>query len=119
MAEAIINHELRGRVRALSAGTRPERQVAAEAIEALHLGGYSSAGLHPKGIDAVLSEAIDLVITVCDSANETCPVFPRPVTRMHLPFHDPKGEPLASFIQVRDEIRDRLLPVICAALGVS
>jgi len=116
MAEVILNHDLAGQVRGLSAGTRPQPKVAQGAIEALTLAGLPTDGLHPKDVDAVLNEAIDLVVTVCDNAKETCPVFPRPVPRIHLPFHDPHGEPLASFIAVRDDIRARLVPAVREAL---
>lgn len=116
MAEAIVNAEFAGRLRAISAGTRPQAKVADGAIAALELAGLPTDGLHPKDIDAVIDEAIDLVVTVCDNARETCPVFPRALPRLHLPFHDPHGEPLASFVAVRDDIRQRLLPALRAAL---
>ena len=116
MAEVILNADLAGQVRALSAGTRPQPKVADGAIEALRLAGLSTDGLYPKDIDALLDEPIDLVVTVCDNAKESCPVFPRPVPRIHLPFHDPHGEPLDSFIAVRDDIRARLVPAVVTAL---
>lgn len=118
MAEAILNHDAGMNVRALSAGTRPQPKVADGAIEALRLAGLPTHGLYPKDVEAVMNEAIDLVVTVCDNAKESCPVFPRPVPRIHLPFHDPHGEPLESFIQVRDDIRARLLPAVREALHV-
>jgi arsenate reductase len=116
MAEAILNHDLAGRVRALSAGTQPQPKVADNAIESLRLAGLPAHGLHPKDIATVLNETIDLVVTVCDNARETCPIFPRPVPRIHLPFHDPHGEPLEAFVRVRDDIRARLVPAVVAAL---
>ena len=112
MAEALVNHDLGPRVRAISAGTRPQPKVADGAIEALHLAGIATAGLAPKDVDAVMNEPIDLVITVCDNAKESCPVFPRPIPSVHLPFHDPHGEPLESFLKVRDEIRNVLVPEV-------
>ena len=119
MAEVLLNHDLAGRVRALSAGTRPQPKVADGAIAALQDIGLPTEGLHPKDIDAVIDEPIDLVVTVCDNAKESCPIFPRQVTQIHLPFHDPHGEPLASFIQVRDDIRARLIPAVAEALGLN
>lgn len=119
MAEAILNHDLAGRIRALSAGTRPQPKVADAAIEALKLAGLPTGNLYPKDVDAVMNEAIDLVVTVCDNAKEACPVFPKPVPRLHTPFRDPHGEPLESFVQVRDEIRNRLVPAVKAALDLS
>ena len=118
MAEVLLNHDLAGEVRALSAGTRPQPKVADGAIAALRDLGLPTDGLYPKDVDAVLGEDIDLVVTVCDNARETCPVFPRPVPSIHLPFHDPHGEPLESFIGVRDDIRARLVPAVREALGI-
>jgi arsenate reductase len=109
MAEVILNHDLGDKVRAISAGTRPQPKVADGAIEALKLAGLPTDGLYPKDVDAVMNEQIDLVVTVCDNAKESCPIFPRPVPRIHTPFHDPHGEPIESFIRVRDEIRSQLV----------
>jgi arsenate reductase len=67
-----------------------------------------------------LDEPLDLVVTVCDSAKETCPAFPRPVPKLHVPFFDPAAAEgtdeakMAVFRRVRDEIRDRLLPLVVA-----
>jgi len=118
MAQVILNHDLAGQVRALSAGIQPQPKVADYALEALRLSGLPTGGLYPKDLDAVLHETIDLVVTVCDNAREACPVFPRAVPSVHLPFHDPHGEPLESFIAVRDEIRARLIPAVRTALGL-
>ena len=118
MAEVVLNCDLAGRVRALSAGTQPQSRVADGAIEALKLAGLPVDGLYPKSVEAVLNEHIDLVVTVCDNARETCPIFPRPVPLIHLPFHDPHGEPLESFIRVRDAIRSSLVPAVREALGL-
>ncbi|MGD9787978.1 MAG: arsenate reductase ArsC [Sulfuricellaceae bacterium] len=118
MAEALLNHDLAGRVRAVSAGTRPQPKVADGAIEALKLAGLPTEGLYPKDVDVLMNDDIDLVVTVCDNAKETCPVFPRPVRTIHLPFHDPHGEPLESFLAVRDDIRARLVPAVREALGL-
>lgn len=119
MAESILRHELGEKVRALSAGTRPQPRIAEAAIEALNLAHLPTDGLYPKDVTAVINESIDLVVTVCDNAKESCPIFPRPVPRIHLPFHDPHGEPLESFVRVRDEIRARLLPAVQQKLGLQ
>ena len=119
MGEAILNNDLTGLVRGISAGTRPQPKLADGAIEALRLAGLPVDGLTPKDVEAVMNEDIDLVVSICDNAKETCPVFPRPVARIHLPFHDPHGEPLASFVAVRDDIRARLVPAVRAALGLE
>lgn len=119
MAEVLINHDLTPHVRAISAGTRPQPKVADGAIEALKLGGMNTSGLYPKDVDAVMNEQIDLVVTVCDNAKESCPIFPKPVTSIHMPFHDPHGEPIESFIKVRDEIRAKLIPELKKRFGVA
>ena len=119
MAEALVNHDLGPAVRALSAGTRPQPKVADGAIEALQLGGLPTAGLYPKDVDAVMNEAIDLVVTVCDNARESCPVFPKAIPAIHMPFHDPHGEPLESFVRVRNEIRAKLVPELKQRFGLS
>jgi arsenate reductase len=118
MGEAILNHDLAASVRGISAGTHPQPKVADGAIEALKLAGLPTDGLVPKTVEAVMNENIDLVVSVCDNAKETCPVFPRPVKRIHVGFHDPHGEPLESFIAVRDDIRARLVPAVRDALGL-
>ncbi len=118
MAEVILRQALGGAMRVLSAGTRPQPKVADGAIEALKLAGLPTGGLYPKDIDTVMHEPIDLAVTVCDNAKETCPVFPRPVPRLHIAFHDPHGEALESFIKVRDDISARLVPAVRQALGL-
>lgn len=116
MAEALVNHDLGEDIRAISAGTRPQSKVADGAIAALQNIGISAAGLYPKDIDAIIDQPIDLVVTVCDNAKEACPVFPRAIPSLHMPFHDPHGEPLDSFIAVRDEIRTRLVAEVANRL---
>ena len=118
MAEVILNHDLAGKVHAVSAGTKPQPKVADGAIAALKDAGLPTEGLYPKDADMFLDAEIALVVTVCDNARETCPIFPRPVPRIHVPFHDPHGEPLESFLAVRDEIRDRLVSEVRAALSL-
>ncbi|MDZ4297790.1 MAG: arsenate reductase ArsC [Moraxellaceae bacterium] len=112
MAEAILNHDLAGQVVALSAGTVPQPVVAEGALTALQLAGLQTSELFPKTVDSVLSADIDLIITVCDHANEHCPTLPETTEHIHAPFHDPHGEQLDSFIQVRDEIREQLVNLV-------
>ena len=118
MAESILSHDLGDKVRALSAGTRPQPKVADGAIEALKLAGLPTDGLYPKDVDVFMNEHIDLVVTVCDNAKEACPIFPHPVPQIHLPFHDPHGEPLESFVRVRDEIRSLLVQSVKKELAL-
>ncbi len=76
MAEGWINHELAGRWIARSAGTQPAARVHPLAIRAMAEVGIDISGGTPDSVDRFLEEPWDLVITVCDSAKETCPVFP-------------------------------------------
>lgn len=118
IAQALVNHDLGPDVQAFSAGIKPQPKVADGAIEALKQAGISTEGLFPKDIDAVIDQPIDLVVTVCDNAKESCPVFPRPIPSIHMPFHDPHGAPLESFIKVRDEIRSQLIPELKQRFGL-
>ena len=118
MAEGLVNH-LRGDTWvARSAGTKPAERVHPLAVRAMAEAGIDISAAVPQRVDAVLGEPWDLVVTVCDSAQETCPVFPRPVPKLHLPFFDPalatgsEEERMAVFRRVRDEIREVLLPAL-------
>lgn len=121
MAEGLVNHYLKDAWVARSAGTRPADRVHPLAIRAMAELGIDISGARPRSVDTLLDSPWDLVVTVCDSAQETCPVFPRPVTKLHLPFFDParaegtEAERLEVFRKVRDEIRERLLPELTRA----
>jgi arsenate reductase (thioredoxin) len=119
MGEAILNHNLADKVRAISAGTNPQPKVAEGAIEALKLAGLPTDNLYPKDVEAIIDQDIDLVVSVCDNAKASCPMFPRPIKQIHVGFHDPHGEPLESFIKVRDDIRERLVPAVHKALNLD
>ena len=115
MAEGWVNHLLGDRWEARSAGTRPAAAVHPLAIRAMAEVGVDISGGKPEHVSAYLDQHWDLVITVCDSAKETCPLFPRPVEQIHISFPDPaeaagsEDERLAVFRAVRDDIRARLL----------
>jgi arsenate reductase len=121
MAEAWVNRLLAGRWEARSAGTAPAPVVHPLAVAVMAEEGIDISGARPELVDARLGEHWDLVVTVCDSAKEACPVFPGPVRRMHVGFEDPaeavgsEEERLAVFRRVRDEIRSRLIPQILEA----
>lgn len=93
-----------------SAGTE-KTFVKPHAIQALEAEGISTEGMESKTIDAFEGQHIDYVITVCDSARETCPWFPANKELIHAPFTDPSNEgrddaeKLAAFCRVRDEIK--------------
>jgi arsenate reductase len=101
---------------ARSAGTKPAERVHPLAVRVMAETGVDISDGRPDHVDAYVREPWDLLVTVCDSARETCPWFPRPVERLHVSFDDPAGatgseeERLQVFRRVRDEIRIRLLP---------
>lgn len=118
MAEAWVNRELGDRWEARSAGTVPADRVHPLAVRAMAEVGIDLSGHRPKSVGEFLDQPWDLVVTVCDSANEACPVFPGPADRLHLSFQDPASaqgteeERMAVFRRVRDAIREKLLPEI-------
>jgi arsenate reductase len=118
MAEGWINHRLGESWEARSAGTEPAERVHPLAVRAMAEVGVDISAARPTSVEVHLERPWDLVVTVCDSAKEACPTFPRPVEKIHVSFFDPataegtEEERLAVFRRVRDEIRDRLLPVL-------
>jgi len=118
MAEGWVNHVLGDAWEGFSAGTKPAESVHPLAVLAMAESGVDISNGRPELVDTYLPESWDLVVTVCDSARESCPVFPRPVETIHISFPDPAeaegtdDEILAVFRTVRDSIRDRLLPEI-------
>ena len=96
-----------------SAGVEPSR-VRPEAIAAMREIGIDISSYHSKSVDEFVGQHFDYVITVCDNAKESCPVFPAETKRIHWSFTDPAAVSgnekvrLAAFRKVRDEIRERL-----------
>jgi arsenate reductase len=95
-----------------SAGTFPASKVNSRAIKVMHEAGIDISNNSPKSVNEFLNDEWDYVITVCDDANETCPVFLGKVKhRLHMGFEDPsnfKGtetEIVNEFRRIRDEIK--------------
>ena len=72
-----------------SAGTKPEDIVNPYAVKAMAEEGYDISSQYPKLVNEFINEPFDYVLTVCDSANELCPVFPNGNNRIHNDFVDP------------------------------
>jgi len=114
MAEGLLRHEAGSRFDVFSAGTHPT-QVRPEAVAVMHEIGVDISRHRSKSIDEFAGQEFDYVITVCDHANETCPVFPGHARRLHWSFEDPAAAPgseeqrKAVFRRVRDEIRARIV----------
>jgi arsenate reductase len=117
MAEAIVNARLGDAWEAVSAGTKPAGYVHPGAVEALKEIGIEHAG-RSKLADEFRQTPFDLVVTVCDSAAEECPIWLGVGRRVHLGFPDPaavKGtdeDVLAAFRAVRDDIAARVPPLL-------
>jgi arsenate reductase (thioredoxin) len=113
MAEGILRHDSGERFEVESAGTSPGL-VRPEAIAAMREIGIDISRHRFKSVDEFAADQFDYVLTVCDNARETCPLYPGHAVRLHRAFDDPAAAPgsseerLAVFRRVRDEIRDYL-----------
>ena len=117
MAEAIVNARLGDEWLAVSAGTRPAGYVHPKALAALSEIGIQHDG-RSKHTDEFKGRDFDLVITVCDSAAEECPVWIGKGKRHHHSFPDPAkasgtdDEIMTAFRYVRDDIEKELVPLL-------
>jgi arsenate reductase len=113
MAEGLLRHVGGDRFAVFSAGTEATR-VRPLAIRAMAELGIDISGQQSKTLHRFLAETFDAVITVCDEANETCPVFFGARERWHWSFPDPskatgsEEEQLAAYRAVRDGLRERI-----------
>ena len=121
MAEGLLKDLAGEGVHVQSAGTVAS-EVRAEAIAVMDEVGVDIHQQFSKSLDGFLNDRVDFVVTVCDQANDTCPVFPNAQHRWHWSIEDPstvegsKADKLSAFRAARDEliqrIEDDLLPVI-------
>ena len=113
MAEGLLRKMAGDRFEVFSAGTE-QTQVRPLAIEAMREIGIDISGHRSKTLDELQGEDFDYVITVCDRANESCPIFPGTTERIHWSFEDPTAvtgtdeQKLRAFRTVRDAIQQRL-----------
>ena len=113
MAEGLLRHLAGDRFEVMSAGTEAThvRPLAVRAMQELAI---DISGQESKTLERYLGEPFDYVVTVCDEANEACPVFPGAKRRLHWSFKDPsqatggEEERLRAFRTVRDEIKERI-----------
>ncbi len=111
MAEGLLSSLYGDRFEAFSAGTKPSH-VNPFAVKAMAEIGIDISAHCSKGFDQFYNAGIDYVITVCDNANESCPVFPGAGKRLHNSFADPSAvngsdeDKLAAFRRTRDEIKE-------------
>lgn len=114
MAEGLLRNDGGDKFEVESAGVSPGK-VRPEAVEAMQEIGIDISAHRSKSADEFTGENFDYIITVCDNAKETCPVFPGKATRIHQSFEDPPLESVGDyesrikiFRRVRDEIREWL-----------
>jgi arsenate reductase (thioredoxin) len=89
IAQTLLDRKGRGRFIAESAGSQPAERVNPMAISAMERHGYFWTGHPPQGLDAVIGQPWDFVITVCDRAKESCPIFPQQPVLAHWGMPDP------------------------------
>src|SRR5262245_5657942 len=121
MAEGILRNDCGETFEVYSAGVKASA-VRPEAIQAMREVGIDISGHRSKSVDEFAGQEFDYVITVCDNAKETCPVFPGKTIRIHQSFEDPPlqgeksiEETLYIFRRVRDEIREWMRSFIATA----
>jgi arsenate reductase len=113
MAEAFLRQWGDDRYQAFSAGTAPG-QVRPEAVAVMREVGIDISAQQSKGVEGYLGESFDRVVTVCDQARESCPIFPGATSTSHWSFDDPAeagGDAearLGVYRRVRDEIGERI-----------
>lgn len=113
MAEGLLRHHAGDRFDVSSAGTHPSR-VRPEAIAVMREVGIDISGHRSKSADEFAGQPFDYVLTVCDNARESCPIFPGHAVTIHHSFEDPAAfqgsdeQRLAIFRRVRDELRSYL-----------
>ena len=109
MAEGFARHFGQGRVEAYSAGMAPSA-LHPHAVRVMQEKGLDISAQQTKAFDWDLARRMDVVVTVCGNANETCPVLPPKVMRLHWPLEDPAAAAgseetiLATFRTVRDHV---------------
>jgi len=107
MAEGILRRIAGERFEVLSAGTKPVG-LNPNAVTAMKEIGIDISGHRSKSVDEFAGQQFDYVITVCDNAKESCPIFPGAGQRLHQSFEDPAAAPadiqFANFEKVRDQI---------------
>jgi len=112
MAEALVNAKLGACIEAKSSGVQASGKVNPHAQALLEARGYWRASYHSKVIETLLDTPFDLVVTVCDAAKESCPVFPKAVKTLHVGFEDPSAKAVAEYAKTLERIEKELLPII-------
>ncbi len=122
MAEGIANNLMGGKIISYSAGLEPKGFVHPKAIEVMKEIGIDISKYTSKPIDLKLLNEVDYIITLCDDAEETCPVTPAKIKRLHWGLSDPakatgtEEDILNTFRQIRDEIKEKILRLLTISI---
>lgn len=120
MAEGFMREMGGNNFEVASAGVSPT-QVRPEAVEVMKEIGIDISQHFSKDVDRFVADTFDYVITVCDNANEHCPIFPGQAKRIHWSFSDPaqvegdEATKLSAFRNIRDQIKQRIATFIDSA----
>ncbi len=118
MAEGFARVMGKGGIEPFSAGLLPAAEVNPRAIEVMKEAGIDISQQKPKEIDTELLGKMDVIITLCDNAGESCPWTPPEIKRLHWSLKDPAGavgteeEIMAEFRKVRDDIKERIVDLL-------
>jgi len=112
MAEALINARLGECIEAQSSGVEASGIVNPNAKALLINKNEWRESYHSKTIDKVIDIDFDLVVTVCEHAKETCPIFPKAIKSLHVSFNDPSGKEQKEYEKTYALIKVGLLPII-------
>jgi len=123
MAEGLLRHDLGHQIDVFSAGTHPS-YVHPSTIKALAEIGIDISNHRSKSVNEFIDKDIDLVITVCDSAQVNCPVLPGAHKTVHKPYWDPYDmkpgqDPDEIFAELREKMRGELIPLVKSELGIA
>lgn len=108
MAEALANAFHGEEVEAVSAGSRPGGGIHPLAVRALAEKGIDAAGRASKNASDFVDRDFDVVVTVCDSAAQDCPIWPGAKRIEHWPIADPGAGGYPRFVEIRDELERRI-----------
>ena len=117
IGEAVLNKYVNG-VEAYSSGVKASGKVNPNAKKVLIADGIWQDSYHSKTIDKVLDIEFDLVVTVCDNAKESCPVFPKNTHVIHVGYEDPDGKNYSAFEKTLKLIKMELIVIVKQELGM-
>ena len=117
IAEAVLNKYLDG-VIAYSSGVKASGKVNPNAKKVLQNDGSWDDKYHSKTLDEVLDIDFDMVVTVCDNAQENCPIFPKKTKVIHVGYEDPDGKDFSAFEKTLKLIKMELIPIVRIELGL-